>query len=71
MSEEVIFDGVCMPRNRKLMRIFKDVEMVEELGSGMNRILKAYDRSILKIADSYIRVSFKYATGIDEQSENR
>ena len=52
------------------MRIFKDVEMVEQLGSGMNRILRDYDRSIFTIADSYIRVSFKYVMGIDEQSVN-
>ena len=60
LSEEDFFAGVSMPRNRELMRIFKDVEMVEELGSGMNRILRSYDRSIFKIADSYIRVTFKY-----------
>ena len=34
----------------------------------MNRILKSYDKSIFKIADSYIRVSFKYVMGRDEQS---
>ena len=56
--------------------------MVEQLGSGMNRILRDYDRSIFTIADSYIRVSFKYVMGIyirvsfkyvmgiDEQSVN-
>ena len=68
LSEKDFFSGVSLPRNREIMRIFKDVEMVEELGSGMNRILKSYDKSIFKIADSYIRVSFKYVMGIDEQS---
>ena len=57
LSEEDFFSGVSLPRNR-----------VEELGSGMNRILKSYDKSIFKIADSYIRVSFKYVMGRDEQS---
>lgn len=33
-----------MPRNKTLMRIFKDLGMVEYLGSGMPRILKAYPR---------------------------
>jgi len=33
-----------MPRNRVLMRVFRDVELVESLGSGMTRILSAYER---------------------------
>lgn len=70
LTVEDFFAGVSMPRNREIMRIFKDVEMVEQLGSGMNRILRDYDRSIFTIADSYIRVSFKYVMGIDEQSVN-
>lgn len=37
-----------MPRNRELMRVFKDVGLVEQLGSGMSRILKAYDKDILR-----------------------
>ena len=32
------------------------------------RILKSSDKSIFKNADSYIRVSFKYVMGRDEQS---
>ena len=71
LSAEDFFAGVSMPRNRELMRIFKDVEMVEQLGSGMNRILRDYDRSIFTIADSYIRVSFKYVMSIDEVDVNR
>lgn len=70
LAVEDFFAGVSMPRNREIMRIFKDVEMVEQLGSGMNRILRDYDRSIFTIADSYIRVSFKYVMRIDEQSVN-
>ena len=42
--------------------------MVEQLGSGMNRILKDYNRSIFTIGDGYIRVTFKYVMGIDEKS---
>ncbi|MCL2829929.1 MAG: hypothetical protein FWD77_04225 [Betaproteobacteria bacterium] len=39
-----------MPRNRVLMRVFRDVELVESLGSGMTRILSAYER-FMPVAD--------------------
>lgn len=43
-EQEDFFSGYSMPRNKTLMRIFKDLGMVEYLGSGMPRILKAYPR---------------------------
>jgi predicted HTH transcriptional regulator len=45
-----------MLRNRELMRVFKDVELVEMLGSGMQRILDAYDRSVFEITPSFISI---------------
>lgn len=36
------------------MRVFRDLDLVEQLGSGMTRILKAYDKSIFKITNNYI-----------------
>ena len=47
-----------MPRNRVLMRVFRDVELVESLGSGMTRILRAYDRSIFEFTPSFLVVTF-------------
>jgi len=52
-----------MPRNRELMRVFKDVELVERLGSGMTRILRAYDRSIFEVTQSFFIVTFPFANG--------
>ena len=40
MTQEELFEGCSRPRNREIMRIFKDVDKVEQLGSGMKRILK-------------------------------
>ena len=54
-----------MPRNRELMRVFKDVELVEELGSGMKRILEAYDRSVFEITPSFVVVTFPYASDFE------
>ena len=52
-----------MPRNRELMRVFKDLELVEQLGSGMSRILKAYDESVFTIEDNFLIVSFPFKNG--------
>lgn len=49
-----------MPRNRELMRVFKDVGLVEQLGSGMSRILKAYDKDIFEISEHFIKVTFPF-----------
>ena len=59
-SIEEFFNGGSMPRNRELMRVFKDVGLVEQLGSGMARILKFYDRSIFEISDHLIKVNFPF-----------
>ena len=49
-----------MPRNRELMRVFRDMEFVENFGSGIQRILRVYDRSIFQISDNFIITEFKY-----------
>ncbi len=55
-SEDDFFSCSSMPRNRELMRVFRDVGLVEQLGSGMTRILQAYDKSVFEISDHFIRV---------------
>jgi ATP-dependent DNA helicase RecG len=35
LSKEAFFSGVSAPRNKELMRVFKDLKLVEHLGSGM------------------------------------
>ena len=59
-SEEDFFSFASMPRNRELMRVFKDVGLVEHLGSGMSRILKEYDKSIFHISPRSIKVVFPF-----------
>lgn len=60
MTEEEFFSGYSAPRNKELMRVFKDIHLVEQLGSGMARILKKYDRSIFTITPNFIRVVFRF-----------
>ena len=57
-SVDDFFSCSSMPRNRGLMRVFKDVGLVEQLGSGMSRILKVYPKNIFEISDHFIKVIF-------------
>jgi len=68
LSREDFFNGRSMLRNRELMRVFKDVELVEGLGSGMRRILEAYDRSVFEITPSFIVVTFPYASDFERSA---
>lgn len=60
LSEEDFFNGRSMPRNRELMRVFRDMQLVEHLGTGMGKILTAYDRSIFHISENFIEIAFPY-----------
>jgi predicted HTH transcriptional regulator len=71
LSQEEFFSGKSKLRNPEIMRIFRDMELVERLGSGMQRILKAYDRSIFKITDNFLVVSFPFDLSIDKEEAKR
>jgi predicted HTH transcriptional regulator len=60
LSEADFFKCRSMPRNRELMRVFRDMELAEQIGSGMSRILKAYDRSIFELTPSFTVVTFPF-----------
>ena len=60
LSQEEFLEGVTAPRNKELIRVFKDVYLIENIGSGVLRILDAYDKSCFKFMDHFLRVSFKY-----------
>lgn len=68
-SKEDFFSCSSMPRNRELMRVFKDVGLVEQLGSGMSRILKEYDKSIFHISEHFIKVEFPFSLPKDNGNE--
>lgn len=40
------------------MRVFKDLDMVEQLGSGVPRILRHYPQECFKFTDNFLRMSF-------------
>ncbi len=66
-SMEDFFSCSSMPRNRELMRVFKDVGLVEQLGSGMSRILHFYDKSIFEISEHFVKVIFPFSKPANER----
>lgn len=61
LSEKEFFEGRSLPRNKELMRIFSDMDLCEQLGSGMKKILKVYPKSIFEISEHFINVKFEYS----------
>ncbi len=60
MTREDLLSGCSRIRNRELMRVFRDVGLVEQLGSGMRRMLDAYSPDIFRYTETFFHVVFRY-----------
>ena len=49
------------------MRVFRDLELVEQLGSGMTRILRTNDTSIFNFMEHFMQVTFYFTKGFEEK----
>ncbi|WP_299672021.1 Fic family protein [uncultured Polaribacter sp.] len=67
LSEEEFFEGFSIPRNKELIRIFKDLELVEQLGSGIPRIIAHYSEESFKFSDNFLRITLPKSF-IDEKA---
>ena len=63
------FAGYSNPTSREIMRIYKDLELVEQLGSGLGRILKAYGKESFVIKQNFMKNIFYTNTNSLESSE--
>ena len=61
------FNGYSIPRNKELMRVFKDLELVEQLGSGIPRILQYYSKDCFVFSENFIRIIFPIDKDFTEQ----
>ncbi len=52
------------------MRIFKDLDMVEYLGSGMPRILKAYSKESFAFSSHFVRMTLPISMEALELEKN-
>ena len=57
-EQQDFFAGYSIPRNKTLMRVFKDLDIVEYLGSGIPRILKVYPRDAYIFSSHFVRTVF-------------
>ena len=60
VSQEEFLEGFSNPRNPELMRIFRDLNFVEQLGTGIQRVLKTYDKKIFEFFPNHIRVTVPF-----------
>lgn len=59
-TKEDFYKGHSKPVHPELMRIFKDLDLVENMGTGIRKILRIYGKDIFEFSDNFIVVSFKY-----------
>ncbi|MDR1101075.1 MAG: putative DNA binding domain-containing protein [Clostridiales bacterium] len=63
LTEKDFFECCTKTRNREIMRIFKDLNFVEQLGSGTRKTFKVYDKSIFKFTPNFLFVNFPFEKG--------
>jgi len=68
LSREEFFESISVPRNKELMRVFKDLDLVEHLGSGVPRILRSYSKDCFKFSENFLRMTFPAASTPAEQA---
>ena len=67
MTEKEFFEGYSVPRNKELMRVFRDLDLVEHLGSGVPRILRSYGKECFKFSENFLRMTFPAFEQVTEQ----
>ena len=68
-DEAEFFMGYSVPQNKELMRVFRDLNMVEQLGSGVPRILAHYPRDVYHFTANFVRLTLPYADGFDQAEQ--
>ena len=60
LSKDEFFSGRSLPRNKELMRIFSDMDLAEQLGSGMKKILHYCSKDDFEISDHFISIKLLF-----------
>ena len=71
LSQDEFFEGFSVPRNKEIMRIYKDLDLVEQLGSGIPRILESYSKDCFKFSDNFLRMSFPVNDQANDQASDQ
>lgn len=73
VNQEEFLEGFSNPRNPELMRVFRDLNFVEQLGTGIQRVLKFYPKDIFEFFPNHIRVTIYFNENnflIDQKESN-
>ncbi len=60
VTQKEFLEGYSNPRNPEIMRVFRDLDLVEQLGTGIRRALKTYSRDIFEFFPNHIRVTIPF-----------
>ncbi|GHT08236.1 hypothetical protein FACS1894139_17690 [Planctomycetales bacterium] len=55
LTLEKFYEVTSIPRNREIMRIFKDLDFVEQLGSGVPKIVEKYGRGVFTVSENVLQ----------------
>jgi predicted HTH transcriptional regulator len=67
LGEKEFFEGYSIPRNKELMRVFRDLDFVEYLGSGLPRIMEAYGQECFHFTENFLRITLPVNSPVNEQ----
>lgn len=59
-TKERFLQGISVPRNLSLMRVFQDLEITEKTGHGTVKIISAYGKKAIDIQDGFIQVTIPF-----------
>ncbi len=69
VTQKEFLEGFSNPRNPELMRIFRDLSFVEQLGTGIQRVLKVYPKDIFEFYPNHIRVTIYFEENYFQKEE--
>ena len=59
-TKEEFLEGFSLPKNKELMKVFNDLDLVEQMGTGIIRILQSYNKESFEFCRNFIRVTFPF-----------
>lgn len=59
-TKERFLQGISVPRNLSLMRVFQGLEITEKTGHGTVKIISAYGKEVFDIQDGFIQVTIPF-----------
>jgi predicted HTH transcriptional regulator len=69
INKEDFYTGKSKPRNPEIMKIFRDLEFVEYLGSGIPYIVGLYGRDIFYFSKTATKIVLKFDKSIEKEVE--